>query len=76
MMQPPELLQDLCVVGVPVENPSVSCFRGIILNIKCQQESVISISNHIRPCAVHGRDQSGTRCPPQSTAWVDFGQYT
>jgi len=38
MMQPAELLQNLGVVGIPIENPSVSCFGGIILHIRCQQE--------------------------------------
>ena len=33
-MQPPKLLQDLCVVRVPVKNPPVSRFGGVVLVIK------------------------------------------
>ena len=42
-MQPAELLQDLCVVRVSIENPSVSCFGRVVLHIRCQQEPGTSI---------------------------------
>lgn len=33
MMQPAKLLQDLCVIRIPVEDPPVRCLCGVILEV-------------------------------------------
>ena len=73
-MQPAELLKDFSVVGIPIENPTVSCLCRVILRILCQKSRMTAFVKHIRLSAVREHGQFGTRYPPRSVAVGDLSR--
>ena len=66
MMQPAQLLKDLCVLRITLQHPLVGLLSAVILPQRQDQESrepTWKCMVDLRLSAVRGRDRFGTKCP-------------
>jgi hypothetical protein len=70
MVQPTELLEDLGVIWVTIENPSV-CILGCVELGNASAIISQSFGVNIPLSVVRTRDQLGTKCPLLSAAEAD-----
>lgn len=65
VMQPAKLLQNFCMVGVSVKNPSIRRLCGIVLERRSADSDQFSGMMGLHLFAARARGRFGTRCPLQ-----------
>jgi hypothetical protein len=74
VVEPAELLQNLCMLWVAIKNATICSFGIVKLELVSLSDSALA-SDDLRLFVAREHDQSGTRCLPLSVVEVDRERY-